>query len=803
MTRKIGLVLSGWAPAMTLMSGAMLGFIEKGVEFEVISTAGVGALIGLLALAPKSGDRVAALKELPNLFVSDLIYSFLPINFKVFHKLGPFSRPMAELRRRIPKFPLDPKDRNHVGRLVNDWVDLMFCAMTPSTFELKSQGLMSPGPEIEGLVDFDKLKQASTKFYVNAFDLNKKTLEIFDNNSTDVDVYNAAQALAVLFPPPRMRGGDLMTTGATHDPTGLQAIWLNQQSQLDMVVMLDPLSRAIWRASTNIHDAFQLMLMNPIAALQVIIAALYARTDHAAEQQRGEGNKVDLPPLYRVPLPVPEKYYPAMLKWSHSNAVTLEKIGYDAAVAFADAMKNEREFEQKYRYYNEVEKNDRLQRFSRLFAPMFERGAATALAGSPPTPPATAPTPAAPARAAPAGQAPPDPPKNPSAAAAPTPAGWWEAPSGMGVLASGGAPNLHLVSGALCAFYENKISFDVIGASGAGALPGLLYAAPKKPESQVAALQQTVNMNVSDAIYQLLPMNYKAFFKRGPFAEPLWRFGQSIPHRKLDPAQQRYDTFDRLFNDSIDFMVAALTPSTLNYFSKSVCTRVGVIDDWIDWQALKTYKKDFYLNAFDLNTQKLKLFGNKDLTPETFWAALAMPWLFEPTAANGDLYTEGASHDPSGLEALWEFADQNTDKLDRIIALDTVGPDLWTNPANIYDALQLAIMDPIVSLAETVLAAYGRVEYAVNQSGLARLPKLYHVPFPVPDWEAPHILEWTYSNALTLWNVGHKAGAEFVKALDHPAELEKYRYYNSKKGGAARTTDFLKLFDNVLPSRGR
>jgi NTE family protein len=378
---------------------------------------------------------------------------------------------------------------------------------------------------------------------------------------------------------------------------------------------------------------------------------------------------------------------------------------------------------------------------------------------------------------------------------------WWRRPSKLGLLASGGAPNLHLVSGALCAFYKAEKSFDVIGASGAGAVAALLYAVPKQPGGQVDALQQTVNINVSDAIYQLLPMNYKAFFKRGPFAEPFWRFGQKIPHRELKPEDRYHDTLARLYNDSIDFMIAALTPTTLNYFSKSVCTRVGVIDDWIDWTGLKTYPKQFYLNAFDLNRQQLRLFGNKDLTPETFWAALAMPWLFEPTAAGADLYTEGASHDPSGLEALWEFAGAEANALDKIIALDTVGPDLWNNPQNIYDALQLAIIDPIVALAETVLAAYARLEYAVNESGSGRrLPKLYHVPFVVPDWEAPHILEWSYSNALTLWNVGHDAGAKFAAALGDDAELESYRYYNQKKG-TPRTADLLKLFDEVLDAR--
>ena len=74
--------------------------------------------------------------------------------------------------------------------------------------------------------------------------------------------------MPVLFAPQRMASGDLCTTGATHDPTGLQAIWLKHKDDLDVVVMLDPMSRAIWRAPVNIHDAFQLMLMNPIIALQ-------------------------------------------------------------------------------------------------------------------------------------------------------------------------------------------------------------------------------------------------------------------------------------------------------------------------------------------------------------------------------------------------------------------------------------------------------------------------------------------------------------------------------------------------------
>jgi hypothetical protein len=129
---------------------------------------------------------------------------------------------------------------------------------------------------------------------------------------------------------------------------------------------------------------------------------------------------------------------------------------------------------------------------------------------------------------------------------------------------------------------------------------------------------------------------------------------------------------------------------------------------------------------------------------------------------------------------------------------------LWTNPQNIYDALQMAIMDPIVSLAETVLTAYGQLEFSANAAAAAAgsrqvLPKLYWVPFPVPDWEAQHVLEWGYSNALTLWHVGHDAGKTFSAALDNPVQLEQYRYHQAGDN-PQRTLDFLELFRGVLPA---
>ena len=88
------------------------------------------------------------------------------------------------------------------------------------------------------------------------------------------------------------------------------------------------------------------------------------------------------------------------------------------------------------------------------------------------------------------------------------------------LILSAGAPHSPLIAGALCALWDTGRTFDVIYTSGAGALLGLLYAAPKGKEPK-EALKSLVDLGVSDLIYRLLPIGYKTFFKPGPFTRPI------------------------------------------------------------------------------------------------------------------------------------------------------------------------------------------------------------------------------------------------------------------------------------------
>ena len=79
----------------------------------------------------------------------------------------------------------------------------------------------------------------------------------------------------------------------------------------------------------------------------------------------------------------------------------------------------------------------------------------------------------------------------------------------------GGAPNLTLMSGALLALHDQGLTFDVVSMSGAGAVVGLCYLAPKGL-TPAQALRNTMNFGVSDAIYSLLPDQLQDFLQGRP-----------------------------------------------------------------------------------------------------------------------------------------------------------------------------------------------------------------------------------------------------------------------------------------------
>ena len=324
----------------------------------------------------------------------------------------------------------------------------------------------------------------------------------------------------------------------------------------------------------------------------------------------------------------------------------------------------------------------------------------------------------------------------------------------------GGAPNMALMAGAVAAFVHRGVTFDVVSASGAGSLAGLLWLAPKG-QTAADALRSVVTMSISDAIYRQLPVNYKVFQKPGTWAD-LWRDALAAnPFFAVNPRDYEKSPAYALWADWKTLWAASLSPSSLNWTSWGLCAPTPFIEHIIDFDKIRHITPYFYLNAYNVTKQLIDDFTKHEITPDHFRAALAFPFIYGPYKLNDQLYYEGAVVDCLNFKDLMELHTG----LETIVVLDVLGSNtLIRAPRNIYDSWVLSMIIPLVKTAEDNLDLF----VLKHNHGLRRAEgaktDLLKIEFDIPDENLVEVLDWTASNATRLFDIGYKSGLSFCDA---------------------------------------
>jgi predicted acylesterase/phospholipase RssA len=343
---------------------------------------------------------------------------------------------------------------------------------------------------------------------------------------------------------------------------------------------------------------------------------------------------------------------------------------------------------------------------------------------------------------------------------------------------SAGAPNSPLMAGALCAMYEANEGFDIVYTTGGGCLIGLFLVAPKD-KTPPEALRGILDMGVSDQIYRMCPIGYKTFFKQGPLTRPIHRLaqhlkiGQEPTGGRLDAVKALYsgllermlgrdDSVKRLYNDWIDLCASVMTPTTLFPWSQGLCAPFPFLDDMVDFEKLRQFPGEFYMNAYNLTDSKMEMFAKEDINADHFRAALAYPFIYPPAEIDGKFYAEGADHDPINFGNLMQEVDDGDIKT--VVLIDILGslaPHLARRPHGLWDAYGISMMTPVVALAQKNLQYFEDVEN--KDSGGKDKITLLKLKFTIPKPLQPHIMEWSYSNLSSLWDIGYEAGQAFAR----------------------------------------
>lgn len=265
------LVIGGGAPNATFMAGVLHRLVEtKELEkFETITSSGAGALVALVALAPKGLSPLDALENLTNSGVSDEIYQLFPVNYKVFQKPGTAADLFRNAIAATPfgRFVLDQHGKPDAFCLWSDMVQFAWAAMTPAPLDWgMAPGMCAPTPWVTEAVDFDRINGLKQQFEMVAYNVTEKRLRWFHNRDKEitVDAFHAAMAFPFLYPPHQYEG-DWYIEGAAVSDVPYEGLF-NLKTIKD-VVILDVLGyRALIDAPETLWDGFTQLIVDTIVA---------------------------------------------------------------------------------------------------------------------------------------------------------------------------------------------------------------------------------------------------------------------------------------------------------------------------------------------------------------------------------------------------------------------------------------------------------------------------------------------------------------------------------------------------------
>ncbi|MFK7745222.1 MAG: patatin-like phospholipase family protein [Roseobacter sp.] len=321
----------------------------------------------------------------------------------------------------------------------------------------------------------------------------------------------------------------------------------------------------------------------------------------------------------------------------------------------------------------------------------------------------------------------------------------------VGLVLGGGAPNLPLMSGALLALDDAGVEFDVVSTTGAGMLIGLLYAAPKNG-TRKETLQATREMGVHDAIYNVFPVNYKIFHKSGPMAEAYTKF-----HQTWLAQMPRENEAQRFVSDMTQFWMASFCPSDMSPSQNGLCQPPPWIDLVVDFDKLKEFPGEFLMSAYCIEDHKEVSFQKDEITSDHFKAALAMPLIYSPYKMDGKTYLEGSAFDTLAFSP-GEVMSKNL--IDTVIYFDILGQrKLIAEPTSLYDAWVHSIINPLTRIAEMDSEKYETDGAELENVEVLRMPFRDNIS----DEQWPKVLDWSYSNMSTLFDIGYKTGKEFAE----------------------------------------
>jgi predicted acylesterase/phospholipase RssA len=335
------------------------------------------------------------------------------------------------------------------------------------------------------------------------------------------------------------------------------------------------------------------------------------------------------------------------------------------------------------------------------------------------------------------------------------------------LLLGGGAPNSPLIAGALAAFLDEGIEFDIISATGAGVLMGLLYLAPRGCTPR-EALKRWVEMGIDDSFYQFFPVNYKVFKRLGLDGGPRHPLFDAAP-LATSWLQNLPDATGHFWSEWTQHITASLSAADRERAQLGLCSPLPFLEKTIDFAALADVRPEFYIDAYNLSRHEMTSWSKQEITPKHVRAALSFPFLYPPTDIDGGEYIEGAALNAIHIKPLLDTRKQKPElrrDIGTMVLLDILGDKkLLQKPRSLYDAWVRSIITPLVKISLSDLRLF-ELEYNTDKRALLKVD----LTGGIASEHWPEVLDWSRSNMQRLFDIGYSACHAFC--IEHRQMLK-------------------------------
>lgn len=316
------------------------------------------------------------------------------------------------------------------------------------------------------------------------------------------------------------------------------------------------------------------------------------------------------------------------------------------------------------------------------------------------------------------------------------------------LLLGAGGPLGGLEAGALIALDEKGVRFDVISGACIGSILTLAYASPACGRTPRQSLEFWLSeTGVSDLLYKALPFDFKVFQKQAGALNP-WVDAWLKQMLSLNPlySYEPVNALHRLYSEMYLLSLISMAPSAVP-FETSLSRIAPVLEVLIDFEQLKNVPMEVYINAMDVTSKEIAIFGKNEITPRHVLAGSSLFYICPQVEIDGKCYAEGSYIDSLNFKGILG----RHEDIETIVVMNILNrKDLIRPAASLHDALNLSIMLPFVSIAEDDIKLF-EAKHKGNRN-------LLKAQFEIPAADIPTVMDWSVSNFKRLRDIGYEAG---------------------------------------------